>query len=113
MVRGPTTTIRPDGLDPSEYHDLAETHPDKLQELISLWWAEAGRYQALPLESRDAIAILTTPRPQLSKPRSRYTFYPGGAEVPESVAPDIRNRSYTIAAEVEISTPEASGVLFS
>jgi hypothetical protein len=99
--------------DPSECHDLAEQHPEKLQELIALWWAQAGVYQALPLESRGALEILGTERPQLSKPRTRYVYYPGGAEVPESVAPNIRNRSYTIAAEVEIETPEASGVIFS
>ena len=29
--------------DPSECHDLAAKHPDKLRELVSLWWAEAGR----------------------------------------------------------------------
>ena len=90
--------------DPSECHDLAAEHPEKLQELIALWWVEAGTYQALPLESRGAIEILGTARPQLSKPRTRYTYYPGGAEVPESVAPNIRNRSYTIAAEMEIDT---------
>jgi arylsulfatase len=32
--------------------------------------------------------------------------------VPESVAPNIRNRSFGIAVEVRIDTPEASGVLF-
>ncbi len=47
------------------------------------------------------------------KPRTRYVYYPGGAEIPESVAPNIRNRSYTIAAEVELETPEAGGVIFS
>jgi arylsulfatase A-like enzyme len=99
--------------DPSECHDLAEQHPEKLQELIALWWAQAGVYQALPLESRGALEILGTERPQLSKPRTRYVYYPGGAEVPESVAPNIRNRSYTIAAEMDIETPEASGVIFS
>jgi hypothetical protein len=99
--------------DPSECHDLAQENPTKLQELIDLWWTEAGKYNALPLESRDAIAILGTERPQLSKPRSRYLYYPGGAEVPESVAPNIRNRSYTIAAEVELDTAAANGVLFS
>ena len=99
--------------DPAECHDLAAEKPVKLQELISLWWAEAGKYQALPLESRDALSILGAERPQLSKPRSRYTYYPGGAEVPESVAPNIRNRSYTIAAEVNVDTTEARGVLFS
>ena len=33
--------------------------------------------------------------------------------MPESVAPNIRNRSYTIAAEMEIDTEEAGGVIFS
>ena len=71
------------------------------------------QYGALPLESRDAIGILLAPRPQLSKPRDRYVYYPDCAEVPESVTPNIRNRSYAIAVEVKIDSPEASGVLFS
>ncbi len=99
--------------DPSECNDLSEQHPDKLQELIDLWWTEAGARQALPLESRGAIEILGTERPQLAKPLSRYTYYPGGAEIPESVAPNIRNRSYTIAAEMEIDDPAEGGVIFS
>jgi arylsulfatase A-like enzyme len=98
--------------DPSECHDLAAEHPDKLQDLIGLWWHEAGRYGALPLENRDVVEILTTDRPQLAKPRDRYVYYPGGSEVPESVAPNIRSRSYTIAVELTIDTEEASGVLF-
>jgi arylsulfatase len=99
--------------DPSECHDLAAEQPQKLQELIALWWAEAGRYGALPLETRNAVEILNAERPQLSKPRTRYVYYPGGSEIPESVAPNIRNRSYTIAVEVTISSEEAGGVLFS
>jgi arylsulfatase len=99
--------------DPSECHDLAEHNPQKLNELVALWWAEAGRYQALPLESRDALGILTAERPQLAKPRERYLYYPGCAEVPESAAPNIRNRSYAIAVEATVDTPEASGVIFS
>ena len=98
--------------DPSECHDLADAEPEKLQELIQLWWAQAGQYGALPLENRDVVEILTTDRPQLTKPRNRYVYYPGSAEVPESVAPNIRNRSYTIAVEVTIDTADAGGVLF-
>ncbi len=98
--------------DPTECHDLAAEHPAKLQELIALWWTEAGARHALPLESRGALDILLTPRPQLSKDRNRYVYYPGCAEVPESVAPNIRNRSWTIGVELEVTTPEASGVLF-
>lgn len=99
--------------DPTECHDLAAEEPAKLQELIALWWAEAGAHQALPLESRGAIDILLTPRPQLSRDRDRYVYYPGGAEIPESVTPNIRNRSFTIAVELDVTTPEANGVLFS
>jgi len=98
--------------DPSECHDLADAEPERLQELIQLWWAQAGQYGALPLENRSALEILTTDRPQLTKPRNRYVYYPGTAEVPESVAPNIRNRSYTVAVEVTIDTPDAAGVLF-
>ena len=39
-------------------------------------------------------------------------YYPGTAEVPESVAPNIRNRSYTIGVQVTIDTEDAQGVLF-
>ena len=67
----------------------------------------------MPLETRNAVEILTTERPQLAKPRDRYIYYPGGAEIRESVAANIRNRSYTIAVEVTIDTEEAGGVLFS
>src|SRR3954469_24394766 len=98
--------------DPSECHDLADTKPEMLEELIALWWAEAGKYNALPLESRDALAILLEERPQLSKPRDRYVYYPDCAEIPESVAPNIRNRSYAVAVEVKIDSPQANGVLF-
>ena len=56
--------------------------PREAPELIALWWAEAGKYGALPLESRDAMGILLEPRPQLAKPRDRYVYYPDSAEVP-------------------------------
>jgi len=97
--------------DPSETTDLSETNPEMLQELIALWWTEAGRLQALPLESRNAVEILGTDRPQLTEPKTRYVYRPGGATIPESAAPNIRNRSFTIAAEVEIDDPDAHGVL--
>jgi arylsulfatase len=98
--------------DRSQARDVAAQFPEKLEELKNLWWVEAGRYNGLPLEDRTAIEILTTPRPQLSKPRQRYVYYSDVADVPEAVAVNVRNRSYSILAEVELETPEAAGVLF-
>jgi hypothetical protein len=98
--------------DRSQAHDVADQYPEKLEELKNLWWVEVGKYNGLPLHDRGAVAILTSPRPQLSKPRERYTYYPDVADVPEAVAVNVRNRSYSILAEVEAQTPEAAGVLF-
>jgi len=98
--------------DVTESHDLAAQNPEKLQELINLWFYEAGKHNGFPLEDRTALEIILTPRPQMTKPHDKYVYYPDCADVPESAAANLRNRSYSIAAEVEIETPEAEGVLF-
>ncbi|MGE7434540.1 arylsulfatase [Kitasatospora sp. NPDC001175] len=98
--------------DRSEMHDLAEQEPGKLAELVGLWFHEAGANQAYPLDDRSAVEILTTPRPQMTAPRNRYVYRPGGSEVSESASPSVRNRSYVVGAVVDLSVPGASGVLF-
>jgi arylsulfatase len=99
-------------VDRSELHDLADQEPERLQELINLWYAEAGANDGFPLDDRNAIELLTTPRPVLSPARNRYVYYPDVAEVPESQAVNIRNRSYVIGALVDIPQLGAEGVLF-
>ena len=99
--------------DRNQTHDLADKYPEKLEELKGLWFYEAGKYNGLPLEDRTPIEVLTAPRPQPSKLRQRYIYYPDCAEVPESVAVNIRGRSYNIAAEVDVKSDKAQGVLFS
>ena len=34
-------------------HDLADQHPDKVKELVNLWYVEAGKYDVLPLDNRS------------------------------------------------------------
>jgi arylsulfatase len=98
--------------DRSECTNLAQQEPGRLRDLISLWYAEAGANGAFPLDDRGVVEILTTPRPVLTAPRDAYTYYPGTADVPESQAVNVRNRSYSIAALVDIPGPGAHGVLF-
>ncbi|WP_278262466.1 arylsulfatase [Nocardia sp. AG03] len=100
-------------VDRAELVDLAEREPERLAELMGLWFYEAGVNQAFPLDDRSALEILSTPRPQPTAPRHRYVYHPGGSEVPESVAVNIRNRSYSIGALVDLPAPGAQGVLFS
>ncbi|MEU6643967.1 arylsulfatase [Saccharomonospora sp. NPDC046836] len=98
--------------DRSECHDLAAQEPAKLHELMGLWFHEAGLNQAYPLDDRSAVEILTTPRPQMTAPRNRYTYRPGGSGISESAAPSVRNRSYSIGALVDLPGRSAAGVLF-
>ena len=100
-------------VDRSELHDLAAEQPDKLRELVNLWYAEAGRNDAFPLDDRSALEIISTPRPQLTAPRNRYAYYPDIAEVPEAQAVNLRNRSFAVGALVDLPAPGAQGVLFS
>ncbi len=99
-------------VDRSELHDLASENPAKLRELQNLWYAEAGANGAFPLDDRSALEIFITPRPVLSPPRNRYIYFPDTAEVPESQAVNLRNRSFSIGALVDIPAPGAEGVLF-
>lgn len=98
--------------DPAECHDVAAQHRDRLIELISLWYAQAGKYNVLPLDSRGTLR-LAEPRPTLAKERETATFYPGTQVVPEGQVPRLLNRYHRIIAEVEIPKGGAEGVLAS
>lgn len=99
--------------DRTETHDLAEQYPDKLKEMIATWFAHSGRNNGFPLDDRTALEIVNDPRPEVSGPRNSYIYYPNTSPVPEGVAPNIRNRSYSLLANMDIETAEAEGVIFS
>lgn len=94
----------------SEYEDLAGKYPDKLRKLQDLWWAEAGRYNVLPLDDR-AMQRLFEPRPKPYEDKKEYIYYPNGAPIGEGVAVNVKNRSHIILAEAEIPSGGAEGVL--
>ena len=98
--------------DRSESKNLAAEYPEKLDELIKAWFEEADKNFVLPLDDRSAAEVLGTERPTEEKPRERYLYYPDTSPVPEGVAVNIRGRSYKILANVEITDPNASGVIF-
>jgi arylsulfatase A-like enzyme len=94
-------------LDFSENKDLAATHPEKLQELIALWWSEAERHQVLPLDDRDRERSLRGFRP---RQRTRIAFEQGANRLDRGALPQIGNRSYSITADVEM-TAQTEGVI--
>jgi len=99
-------------VDRSESTDLAKQNPEKLATLRKAWDEEARINLALPMDDRFGPELLLIPRPSAEEPRDRYVYYPGTAPVPEGVAVNVRNRSYKILANVEITDPNAAGVIF-
>jgi len=87
--------------DLSESQDLARRHPELLRQLIELWWAEAERNQVLPLDNR-VLWALVNPKPDHRAPREVFRYFQGGAQVPEPVAVNVRNRSHALIVDVTI-----------
>jgi arylsulfatase len=96
--------------DYSETNNLAEAHRDKVVEMVGRWWAEAGKYQVLPIDG-DVRSRLNVERPTIARPRNKFIFYPGGSPVPFAAAPKVYNRPWSIAADVTIPKGGAEGVL--
>ena len=62
--------------DRAELHDLADEYPDKVKELVNLWYVEAGKYDVLPLDNRS-IEDLVKLMPVADIPEGGvYRYYP-------------------------------------
>lgn len=98
--------------DPSECHDLASDEPERLASMVDTWWHEAERNQVLPVDNRPFSELVFGRAPSIA-PRARYTYWPGRAPVPESVAVNVRSRAHTITAHVTIGADDTTvaGVL--
>ena len=96
--------------DPTESNDLAAKMPDKLKEMQSLFYAEATKHDVLPLDN-STLARWNAPRPNLTEGRTEFTYSGELSGVPNSGAPNIMNKSYTITAEVEIPEGGAEGMI--
>jgi arylsulfatase len=95
----------------SQYNDLAATNPDKLKELQALFEMEAKTFGVFPLDDRLAARFDVSLRPSWTSGRNSFTFYPGMTHLDEGTAPNVKNKSHTITAEVEIPKKGAEGVL--
>jgi hypothetical protein len=102
--------------DRAESHDLAEQHPEKVKELVDLWFAEARANNVLPLNdlavaTKDLETFLAMEFKVPVPPSGQYTYYPGTTAVPERNAANVHGVSYKALAEVEF-TGDTEGVIF-
>ncbi|WP_195908623.1 hypothetical protein [Novosphingobium sp. Gsoil 351] len=96
--------------DPTQANDLAAKNPAKLDEMKALWWSEAKRNNVLPLDNRFIERLFNPERPSPTAGKTHFTYYPGVTRVSNGSAPDIKNKSFAISADVIVSE-NAEGVL--
>lgn len=96
--------------DPTESADLAAKMPEKLKQLQDVFYAEAQKHDVLPLDN-SSLSRWNSPRPNLTAGRTVFTYSGVLTGVPNSGAPSILNKSYTITAEVTIPKGGAEGVI--
>jgi len=94
----------------SESRNLAAEHPEKLREMIDLWWVEACRQGVLPLDDRRFLfkSMRRKGTPHASR---HYTYYPPLSHVPSDVAPTLGSRTWTVSAEVDRPDASIQGVI--
>jgi arylsulfatase A-like enzyme len=98
--------------DPSECRDRAAEMPDKLAELVDLWWREAETHGVLPLDDRTIELFGARFRERSPHPVDRrYTYRPPVAPLPAQVGAQIGGRSWDLSASVD-RPAGAGGVLY-
>lgn len=92
----------------SQAHDLAADNPEKVAELVELFWAEAERNRVLPLLGGFAVFFgILPPMPT----QTRFTFAGDVQNIQTTQIPRIIGRSYAIEADVHVPEGGAEGVL--
>jgi arylsulfatase len=97
----------------SQANDLSKEMPEKLRELQDLFLVEAAKYNVFPLDDRrsERFDPSIAGRPDLPAGRTTMTFYSGMSHLTENTVLNVKNRSHTITAEVDIPEAGASGVI--
>jgi arylsulfatase A-like enzyme len=94
-------------------NDLAAKDPGKLKEMQDLFLKEAVKYSVLPIDDRtlERLNAAMVGRPDLMAGRTSLTVHEGMTGMSENVFINIKNRSHTITADVDIPKGGASGVI--
>lgn len=95
-------------------NDLSAQNPQKLKEMQALFLAEAERNFVLPMESRifERLNAELVGRPDLMAGRTSITLAEGMTGMGENVFLNIKNKSKTITAEIEVlDGQDANGII--
>ncbi|WP_240704917.1 arylsulfatase [Croceicoccus sediminis] len=92
----------------SQSKDISRSHPERLEAMRELFFAEAGRADALPLHRFEGIEG----HPRVLAGLNEFTYLSPVSRIPEDTAPRITGNSYRATAELDVPA-NASGVILS
>ncbi len=95
----------------SESRDRSAAEPDRVKQLVDLWWHQAERHGVLPLDDRGAAVLFRAPpRAGLPLSRNRFVYYPPVSHVVADACPSAI-RSFTISVALEHPARAGDGAL--
>ena len=94
----------------SEAKNVAAENPEKLEELKKLFDVEAEKHNVYPLDDRGA-GRLALPKPSPLGDRKEFTFYKGATRIPETAAPNNKNKSWEMEAFLNTTKAHKNGVI--
>jgi arylsulfatase len=96
----------------SQARNLAAEQPDRLHRLQRLWLIEATKYNVLPMDDRtgERLEPSLAGRPTLIHGNSQL-FFPGMGRLSENSVVSIKNRSFSVTADIDVPDSGADGVI--
>ncbi|HEY9423225.1 MAG TPA: arylsulfatase, partial [Microterricola sp.] len=96
----------------SQAHDLSAEDPARLAQLQRLWLIEATKYNVLPIDDRgiERATPEIAGRPTLIRGTSQV-LYAGMGRLSENSVVSIKNKSFSVTAEIDVPDGGADGVI--
>lgn len=94
----------------SQSTDLSTKEPEMLKEMLALWQQEATSNNVFPIDYRRAMERMD--RVAAGAPRKHYEYWGKDVSMPSvGAAPYLAGRNYTIAVDLVLDKPDASGAV--
>ena len=96
--------------DYSQTKDLAAQYPAKIEELKQVFYAEAKKYNVLPLDASVAARIVA-PKPNITAGRTEFVYTTPMVGLPQGDSPSLLNTSYRVTAEIDVPQGGGDGMI--
>ncbi|MDW5564233.1 MAG: arylsulfatase [Methanomassiliicoccus sp.] len=96
----------------TQAHDLSKERPEILHKLQRQFLIEATKYNVIPLDDRGTERMVPelAGRPTLIRGNSQL-FFPSMGRLSENSVINIKNKSFAVTAEIEVTDEKANGVI--